>query len=36
MANFFGNNEAGPEPSWQIVLRIMKLGQSPNGKFFWE
>ena len=36
MANFFGNNEAGPEPSWQIFLGIKKRGQSANGKFFWE
>ena len=36
MANFFGNNEAGPQPSWQIFLGIMKRGRSPHGKFFWN
>ena len=36
MANFFGNNEARPEPSWQFFLGIMKRGRSPHGKFFWN
>ena len=36
MANFFGNNDAGPEPSWEIFLCIMKRGRGLYEKFFWE
>ena len=36
MANFFGNNEAGPSPPWQIFLGIMKWGRKLYGKFFWN
>ena len=34
MANFFGNNEAVPEPSWEFFLGIMKGTVALMANFF--